>query len=54
MRNQNYFTKFELSMFNSQKPIFNKKQMKIINSKTPEAEIEIKTDKGGSKYIATT
>lgn len=50
MRKGNYFTKKELELFESQRPIFNEIQMKIINRKTPESEIEIKTDKSGFKY----
>lgn len=50
MRNANYFTAKELEMFESQNPIFNESQMKIINRKTPDSEIEMKTDKSGFKY----
>lgn len=50
MRKASYFTKGELEMFTSQNAIFNEAQMKIINRKTPESELEIKTDKGGFKY----
>ena len=50
MKKENHFTKNELLMFNSQDPIFSKAQMKIINRKTPEAQIEIKQDKSGHSY----
>lgn len=50
MRNKTYFTEAELKMFLTNKPLFNERQMKFINRKTPESEIEIKTDKGGFKY----
>lgn len=50
MRKGTYFTKKELEMFNSQTPIFSGQQMKIINRKTPESEVEIKADKNGFKY----
>lgn len=44
------FSKKELELFNSQKPIFNSDQMKFINRKTPASEIEIKKDKDGFEY----
>lgn len=50
MRKLTLFTKKELSFFKGQRPLFNDEQMKIINRKTPESEIEIKTDKNGVKY----
>lgn len=50
MRKANYFTKSELEMFDSQDPIFNGKQMKIINRKTPASEVETKQDKSGFTY----
>jgi hypothetical protein len=50
MRNNTYFTKAELAMFGRQKPLFNDAQFKFINRKTPESEIEIKTDKSEFKY----
>lgn len=50
MRKANYFTPTELKLFNGQNPIFNEAQMKIINRKTPDSEVEIKTDKSGFKY----
>jgi hypothetical protein len=50
MRNANYFTPSELALFNALTPIFNEAQMKIINRKTPESEVEIKTDKSGFTY----
>lgn len=50
MRKANYFTPSELAMFNQQEPVFNKAQMKIINRKTPDSEIEIKQDESGFTY----
>lgn len=50
MRNNTYFTEAEMKMFLTNKPLFNERQMKFINRKTPEAETEIKTDKSGFKY----
>lgn len=50
MRNANYFTKNELAMFNGHNPIFDGSQMKIVNRKTPDSEVEVKTDKSGFKY----
>jgi len=50
MRKSTYFSKSELEMFNSQSPIFNESQMKILNRKTPASEIEVKQDKSGFAY----
>jgi len=47
---KNYFTPNELKLFNSQDPIFNEIQMKIVNRRTPESEVEVKTDKSGFEY----
>jgi len=50
MRKANYFTTQELELYISQDGIFNESQMKIINRKTPESEIEIKKDESGFEY----
>ncbi|MGD2113411.1 MAG: hypothetical protein PVG07_00050 [Acidobacteriota bacterium] len=50
MRKANYFTKSELALFEGHKPVFDPSQMKIINRKTPDSEVEIKTDKSGFTY----
>jgi len=46
----NLFSKKELSLFNSQNPIFNEEQIKFINRKTPDSQTELKEDKNGCKY----
>ena len=50
MRKASYFTPSELELYNQFSPLFNDAQMKVINRKTPEAEVETKTDKNGFKY----
>lgn len=50
MKSNTYFSKSEMALFESHNPIFNESQMKIINRKTPDSAIEIKTDKNGNKY----
>ena len=50
MRKATYFTKSEVEFFSDFNPIFSKAQLKVINRKTPDSEVEVKTDKSGFTY----